>query len=65
MKPPSLAAGPVAPIGLGGQPAQLYGYYSWLAGSEVKFLLADGARRDGDGRLNAGSFAVARLLGLV
>ena len=61
---PSLAPGLSHQLGWAGNQL-LYGYYSWQAGTEVKFLLADGARREGDGRLNAGSFAVARLLGLV
>ena len=60
---PSLAPGLSHQLGWAGNQLN-YGFYSWLAGAEVKFSLADGARREGDGRLNAGSFAVARLLGL-
>ncbi len=61
---PSLAPGLSHQLGWAGNQL-LYGFYAWQAGNEVKFLLADGTRREGDGRLNAGSFAVARLLGLV
>jgi LasA protease len=61
---PSLAPGLSHQLGWAGNQLS-YGFYSWQAGTEVKFVLADGARREGDGALNAGSFAVARLLGLV
>ena len=43
----------------------LFGFYGWQAGSVLNFALADGGLRTGDARLNAGSFAVARLLGLL
>jgi len=42
-----------------------YGYYGWRDGSLVSFATADGGFRPADGRLNAGSFAVARLLALL
>lgn len=42
-----------------------YGYYGWRDGSLISFATADGAFRPADGRLNAGSFAVARLLALL
>jgi LasA protease len=42
-----------------------YGYYGWRLGSVLAFSLADGPIHYGDGHLNAGSFAVARLLGLM
>lgn len=42
-----------------------YGYYGWRLGTALSFGLADGPVRYGDGSLNAGSFAVARLLGLM
>jgi LasA protease len=42
-----------------------YGYYGWRLGTVLSFSLADGPVRYGDGTLNAGSFAVARLLGLM
>ena len=61
---PSLAPGLSHQLGWAGNQLN-YGFYSWQAGAELKFLLADGARREADGRLNAGSFAVARLLGLL
>lgn len=41
------------------------GYYGWRDGSLVSLSLADGSWRPLDGRLNAGSFALARLLGLL
>ena len=42
-----------------------YGYYGWRDGSLVSFATPDGAFYPADGRLNAGSFAVARLLALL
>lgn len=42
-----------------------YGYYGWRLGTVLSFNLADGPVRYGDGSLNAGSFALARLLGLM
>jgi LysM repeat protein len=61
---PSLAPGLSHQLGwAGGQ--LLYGFYGWQAGSVLNFSLADGGLRIADGRLNAGSFAVARLLGLL
>jgi LasA protease len=42
-----------------------YGFYGWQDGSLLLFGTADGSLRAGDGRLNPGSFAVARLLGLL
>ena len=42
-----------------------YGYYGWRLGSVLSFGLADGPVRYGAGNLNAGSFAVARVLGLM
>jgi hypothetical protein len=42
-----------------------YGYYAWREGTAPALTLSDGARRTADARLNAGSFAVARLLGLL
>jgi murein DD-endopeptidase MepM/ murein hydrolase activator NlpD len=41
------------------------GYYGWRDGSLVSFTVAGGGWRPADGRLNAGSFALARLLGLL
>jgi LasA protease len=43
----------------------LYGFYGWQDGSLLNFGLADGSLRAADSRLNTGSFAVARLLGLL
>jgi len=42
-----------------------YGFYGWQDGSVLTFGLADGVVRAGDGQLNAGTFAVARVLGLL
>jgi hypothetical protein len=42
-----------------------YGYYAWRAGSQLSFPTADGPWRQADVRLNAGTFAVSRLLGLL
>jgi LasA protease len=42
-----------------------YGYYGWRDGSLLNFATADGQFNLVDGRLNAGSFAVARLLALL
>jgi LasA protease len=42
-----------------------YGYYGWRSGAALSFSLPDGAFRTADGRLNAASFAVGRLLGLL
>jgi LasA protease len=61
---PSLAPGLSHQLGWAGNQLN-FGFYSWQLGTEVKFSLADGARREADGRLNPGSFAVARLLGLL
>lgn len=61
---PSLEPGLSHQLGWAG--GQLnYGYYGWRNGGALSFSLADGAFRAADGRLNAGSFAVARLLGLM
>ena len=43
----------------------LYGFYGWQDGSLLNFGTTDGGLREGDSRLNPGSFAVARLLGLL
>lgn len=43
----------------------LYGYYGWRDGSVLNLSLADGAFRTVDPSLNAGTFALVRLLGLV
>jgi hypothetical protein len=61
---PSLEPGLSHQLGWAGNQLN-YGYYGWRDGSALSFALADGAFRTGDGRLNAGSFAVARLLGLM
>ena len=42
-----------------------YGYYGWRLGTVLSFNIAEGPVRYGDGTLNAGSFALARVLGLM
>jgi LasA protease len=42
-----------------------YGYYGWRLGTVLSFNIAEGPVRYGDGNLNAGSFALARVLGLM
>ena len=42
-----------------------YSYYGWRSGAVLNFSLGDGAFRAADSSLNAGSFAVARALGLL
>ncbi len=42
-----------------------YGYYGWRAGEALSFATSDNAFRAVDGRLNAGTYAVARLLALL
>ncbi len=42
-----------------------YGYYGWRLGTVLSFNIAEGPARYGDGSLNAGSFALARVLGLM
>jgi murein DD-endopeptidase MepM/ murein hydrolase activator NlpD len=61
---PSLEPGLSHQLGWAGNQLN-YGYYGWRNGGALSFSLADGAFRAADGRLNAGSFAVARLLGLM
>jgi LasA protease len=61
---PAMNAGLSHQLGWAGNQLN-YGYYGWRAGSTRSFTLADGGYRAADGALNAGSFAVARLLGLV
>jgi len=61
---PSLEPGLSHQLGWAGNQLN-YGYYGWRGGIALSFSLADGAFRAADGRLNAGSFAVGRLLGLM
>jgi len=61
---PSMLAGLSHQLGWAGNQLN-YGFYGWQAGSLLSFGLSDGGLRLGDGRLNPGSFAVARLLGLL
>jgi len=42
-----------------------YGFYGWQDGSLLTFATTDGVLQHGDGQLNPGSFAVARVLGLL
>ena len=42
-----------------------YGFYGWQDGSLLRFATTEGSLHAGDGRLNPGSFAVARVLGLL
>lgn len=42
-----------------------YGYYAWRDGTLLKLALADGAARTPDPSLNAGTFALIRVLGLL
>ena len=42
-----------------------YGFYGWQDGSLLRFATTEGGLLAGDGRLNPGSFAVARVLGLL
>jgi LysM repeat protein len=67
---PLNAIGPSMQVGLSHQLGwagnQLnYGFYGWQDGSLLSFATTDGSLHFGDGRLNPGSFAVARLLGLL
>jgi LasA protease len=64
------ATGPEMQAGLSHQLGWLgnqlnYGYYGWRSGAILNFSLADGAFRSAGSELNAGSFAVARVLGLL
>ena len=61
---PSLAPGLSHQLGWAGNQL-LYGFYAWQAGTQLSFSLADGALLQGGAQLNSGSFAVARLLGLL
>jgi murein DD-endopeptidase MepM/ murein hydrolase activator NlpD len=61
---PSLEPGLSHQLGWAGNQLN-YGYYGWRNGGALSFSLADGAFRAANGRLNAGSFTVARLLGLM
>jgi LasA protease len=61
---PSMLVGLSHQLGWAGNQLN-YGFYGWQDGSLLTFATTDGSLHSGDGRLNPGSFAVARLLALL